>query len=76
MFVFVFENFDFKGEVFENEKKLSKDLDFFSKFSKLQYQILDSSVVTLLILRHVRYRYLHVRQLTVALKLHPWRRFP
>ena len=64
-----FENFDFEGENFEKEKKMLKILEFLGIFKILK--IRDSSFVALLILRPF-----YIRKLIVALKLHPWRRFP
>ena len=65
----VFENCNSEGEKFEKEEKLLKILEMFQNFRNFENQ--DSSFVALLILRH-----LILRQLIVALKLHPWRRFP
>ena len=64
-----FENFDFEGENFEKEKKLSKILKILRNFQNFQNPRLQFCSPT-------NSTSVYIRKLIVGLKLHPWRRFP
>ena len=64
-----FENFDFEGENFEKGKNVENFGNFLGIFKILN--IRDSSFVA-----PTNSTSFHIRKLIVALKLHPWWRFP